>query len=79
MVNMAALIGSLFFFIIIVWFSLIILGILGFVLWILMIIDVAKRKFKQENDKVMWILIITLTGVIGALIYYFMIKKPNKH
>ena len=62
MVNIAALIGSLFFFIIIVWFSLIILGILGFVLWILMIIDVAKRKFKQENDKVMWILIIALTG-----------------
>ena len=79
MVNMAALIGSLFFFIIIVWFSLIILGILGFVLWVLMIIDVAKRKFKQENDKIMWILIIALTGVIGALIYYFMIKKPNKH
>ena len=79
MVNMAALMGGLIIFIIIIWFSLIALGILAFVLWILMIIDVAKRKFKQENDRVMWILILVFTGIIGAIIYYFIVKKPNKH
>ena len=44
-----------------------------------MIIDVAKRKFKNETDKIAWILIIIFTYVIGAIIYYFIIKRPNKH
>jgi len=62
-----------------IWFAFIGLGILALVFWIFMIVDVAKRKFKEENDRIMWILIIIFTGIIGALIYYFMIKKPNKH
>lgn len=44
-----------------------------------MIIDVTKRKFKKENDKILWILVVILASWIGALIYYFIIKKPNKH
>ncbi len=49
------------------------------VFWILMIIDVAKRNFKNENDKVVWILIVILLSWLGATIYYFVIKKENKH
>jgi len=54
------------------------LGILGTVFWIFMIIDVAKKDFKNENDKVMWIIVIVLAGIIGALIYYFMVKTKDK-
>ena len=72
-------IGGLFLFIFIIWFSIIILCILGFIFWIFMIIDVAKRDFKQENDKIIWILVVILAGIIGALIYYFVIKRPDKH
>lgn len=59
------------------WIMLVILGILGFIFWIFMIVDIAKRRFKPENDKVMWILIVIFTGIIGALIYYFMVKRKN--
>ncbi len=31
-----------------------------FVLWILMVIDCVKRNFKNENDKIVWILFIIL-------------------
>ena len=55
------------------------LMIFAIIFWILMLINVIQRKFKNENDKVMWVLIVVLAGIIGALIYYFMIKKPNKH
>lgn len=68
--------AMLFFLIWIVFFAI---GIFAFVFWILMIVDVAKRNFKNENDKIMWILIVILTGIIGALIYYFMVKKKNKN
>ena len=53
-------------------------GIFCLVFWILMIVDVAKRKFPNENDKIMWVLIVVLTGIIGAVIYYFMIKRKKK-
>ncbi len=53
--------------------------ILGIVLWFLMLIDAVKRKFKNDNDKVIWIILIALLGIIGAIIYYFVIKRPNKH
>ncbi|MCK4590002.1 MAG: PLDc N-terminal domain-containing protein [Nanoarchaeota archaeon] len=66
----------IFLFFGIIVFSLMILGI---VLWFLMLIDAVKRKFKNDNDKVIWIILIALLGIIGAIIYYFVIKRPNKH
>lgn len=44
------------------------------VYWILMIIDCIKRdNWDSENDKTLWILIILLAGIIGALIYRFVV------
>ena len=54
------------------------IAILGTVFWIWMIIDCAKRDFKKDNDKVIWILVIVLLQLIGAIIYYFTIKKSDK-
>ena len=72
-------IGLFMIFFFLSWILFFIAIILGMIFWIFMIVDVAKRDFKQENDKVMWILIVVLTGIIGSLIYYFMIKRPDKH
>jgi hypothetical protein len=41
------------------------------VFWVIALIDVAKREFPGQNDKLMWILIVVLAGWIGALIYWF--------
>ncbi|MBR9704842.1 hypothetical protein GOV12_05500 [Candidatus Pacearchaeota archaeon] len=70
---------GLFIFIGIIWFALFVVGILLLIFWIFMIIDVAKRNFKTESDKIIWILVVVLAGWIGAIIYYFVIKKPDKH
>jgi len=74
-----ALVGGFIILFVLFWIVLVGLAIFAFVFWILMLVDAAKRQFKQENDKIMWVLIVILTGIIGALIYYFMIKKQNKH
>lgn len=65
--------------IILLFLFIIVLAIFLTIFWILMIIDVAKRKFKNENDKIVWILIVILLSWLGAVIYYFVIKKDHKH
>ncbi len=54
------------------------LAVFAFVFWILMLIDCVKRKFKNDTEKIIWVLVIILTYFIGALIYYFVIKRENK-
>ena len=70
--------GAFVFFFFLLWFALFIVGILGLIFWIFMLVDVIKRDFKKENDKLLWILIVVLTGLIGAIIYYFMVKRKDK-
>lgn len=40
--------------------------------WIWMIIDCAKRDFK---DKLVWIIVLLVGQGFGAILYYFMVKK----
>ena len=73
-----AIVGGIFGFIMI----LMVLAVLTSVFWIWMIIDCAMRKnFKSDTDKVVWILVLVFAGIIGAVIYYFVIKRnldPHK-
>ncbi len=54
-------------------------AILAFIFWILMLIDCTKRKFNNENEKIVWIIVIALLGAIGAAIYYFAVKINDKN
>ncbi len=54
-----------------------VIGILALIFWIFMLIDCVKRKFSNETDKVVWVLIIALLGIIGALVYYFVLRLPH--
>jgi len=68
-------------FIVVFWLA----GIFLFVLWIMMLVDCVKRDNSEfpnagESTKTMWLLIIILTSGVGAIIYYFMVRKkmPRK-
>jgi Mg2+ and Co2+ transporter CorA len=43
-----------------------------------MLVDSIQRKYKNENDKVVWVIVIVLVGIIGAIIYYFVVKVNDK-
>ena len=63
------------------------LGVLGMILWIFTLIDVAQRKEYEfpnaakgtpsGNEQLIWLLVVVLTGVIGAIIYYFVVMRPH--
>jgi len=43
-----------------------------------MIVDISKREFKASSEKVIWILFLLLTGFIGAMAYYFAVRRKDK-
>ncbi len=45
-----------------------VLALLGF--WIYSIVDIAKSKFVDDTSKIVWLLVVVLTGIIGSLIYW---------
>lgn len=60
----------------VIWGIMVIVGIFLFVFWILMLIDVFKRtNWKQESDKTLWIILVIILGYLGAIIYYFAVKR----
>jgi heme/copper-type cytochrome/quinol oxidase subunit 2 len=63
-----------------VWVFFAAIWIFLFVVWIIMLIDCIKRKPEEfpgdgENTKTIWLVVVILTGGIGAIVYYFMVKK----
>lgn len=47
------------------------------VFWIVEIIDIARRQFRDPIMKFVWLLIVLLTHLIGALVYFFIGKKDG--
>ena len=50
---------------------------LAMAFWIWMLVDCATKEPDQGNDKVVWMLVIIFTHVLGALIY-FLIRRPER-
>jgi formate hydrogenlyase subunit 3/multisubunit Na+/H+ antiporter MnhD subunit len=57
---------------------LIAIPILLSLFWLLMLIDCATKEFKDKTDKIVWILVIILLHIVGAVIYYFAIKRKRR-
>jgi phospholipase D-like protein len=45
--------------------------------WIWTLMDCIKNENRDENTRITWIIVIALTGVIGALIYY-LARRPDR-
>lgn len=52
-----------------------VVGILFFIFWVMMLVHAIKNPIE---NKVLWLLLILLTGVIGAIVYYFAVKRGFK-
>ncbi len=53
------------------------IGILGTVFWIWMLIDCATKESSQGNEKIVWIVVIAVTHILGAAIY-FLVRRPTR-
>lgn len=53
------------------------IGLLGFLFWIWMLVECATKESDEGNNKVVWILIIVLLHILGALIYGIF-RRPQR-
>jgi CDP-diglyceride synthetase len=50
--------------------------ILCIVFWFWMLIDCLQRK--KFEDRLIWVLVIIFLGLIGTILYYFLVKSKAK-
>lgn len=63
--------SSSFFWILIVF---LVIGLISFVFWLLMFIHCIKN---DVENKALWIVLMVFTGIVGAIIYYFVVKRKT--
>jgi uncharacterized BrkB/YihY/UPF0761 family membrane protein len=56
---------------------LVLLVISACVFWIKMLIEAATKEPDTGNTRLVWVIIIVFTQIIGALIYYF-VRRPQR-
>lgn len=47
-------------------------------LWIWMLVDVIQNETDEENQKLIWVLVVILGGGVGALVYLFARRQPRR-
>jgi len=47
------------------------LGFVVFILWIWALIDILKSDFKDNINKIIWLLVVFVLNFLGVLLYYF--------
>jgi len=73
-----ALIGLLSFGLFgIVWLLMFAFIIAVMALWVWMLVDVVRREFKDDNTKLVWVLVVILAGWVGAAVYYFVGRQQG--
>ncbi len=47
------------------------IGFCALAFWIWMLVDCIKHESSEGNDKIVWVIVIVATKLIGAIVYYF--------
>ncbi|MFH8092954.1 MAG: PLDc N-terminal domain-containing protein [Candidatus Aenigmatarchaeota archaeon] len=58
-----------------IWSLLGLLTIFAIIFWFWMLIDCLSRK--RFEDKLVWVLVLFFLNIIGAILYYFLVKSKD--
>ena len=41
------------------------------IFWVVMLVDAVRREFRDSTMKLVWVLVLLFTNLLGTIIYYF--------
>ena len=55
------------------------LALAAFAFWVWMLVDCAQapEPLGDSNHRLVWILILVFTGWLGAILYFFLVRRPR--
>jgi len=53
------------------------IGVLGTAFWIWMLVDYVTKEPSEGNDRLVWVVVVVSTYIIGAAIYFF-VRRPQR-
>ena len=48
-----------------------------FVVWVVALVDVTRRRFQDTNTKLLWVLLVVLLHDLGAVLYLVIGRKQG--
>ncbi len=54
------------------------IGLAALTFWIMMIYDCATKTPPRSRERYVWLLVVVLGKLPGALAYYLLVKRPAK-
>ena len=70
----ASFIGILFF-----WFIVACAVFAGAIFWVWMFIDcLSREKYDEQNDKLIWVIVMLFASIFGAILYFFIVRRKLK-
>jgi hypothetical protein len=54
------------------------LGLMSLAFWIWMLVDTAQNRGLDQNERVVWIIVVALLHLLGAIIYFFVGRPKRK-
>lgn len=51
-------------------------GLLALLFWFWMLIDCLQRK--KFEDKLVWVIVLIVLNILGAILYYFLVKSKKR-
>ena len=58
-------------------FMFFVIGVCGSIFWVWTLIDCAMKEPDSGNTKIVWILVIIFTHLLGSLLY-FLVRRPQR-
>lgn len=52
-------------------------GVGALAFWIWMLVDCITQEPSEGNDKLVWVIVIIATKLVGAIVYYF-VRRPKR-
>ena len=53
-------------------------GLLATAFWIWMLVDAAQNRGLDQNEKIVWIVVVAVLHLLGAIIYFFVGRPKRK-